>query len=178
MGLSLLDFKEAKMDRPIKPYGEVKEMLGASSIAWEKLVGHIRFYYEMDEDWREGKPTQKHRNNIFFKRSGKSFAIVSLREGYFIMGIVFGKAEREKFEEKRAEFSDAILKEYDAAEVLHDGKWMVFEMYDDTLVDDIIKMLHIKRKPNRKVLPQSMDKCEMLDIGMAHGDITAKIMSN
>ena len=48
------------MDRPTKPCEQVKAMLGNASAAWEKLVGHIRFYYEIDEIWAEGKPTYKH----------------------------------------------------------------------------------------------------------------------
>jgi len=39
------------MDRAIKPYQEVKAMLGGASAAWEKLVGQIRFSYVMDELW-------------------------------------------------------------------------------------------------------------------------------
>ena len=50
------------MSRQTKPYSEVKAILGTASSAWEKLVGHIRFYYEIDEIWAEGKPTHKHYN--------------------------------------------------------------------------------------------------------------------
>ena len=60
------------MDRPIKPYNEVKTMLGDASTAWEHLIGYIRYHYEMDENWAEGKPTHKHFNNLFIKRSGKA----------------------------------------------------------------------------------------------------------
>jgi len=165
------------MDRPIKPYNEVKAMLGTASPAWEKLTGHIRFYYEMDEIWAEGKATHKNRNNLYFKRGGKSFTILAIRERYFIVAVVYGKDEREKFEQHRKEFSEVVQKEYDAAETLHDGKWLSFDVYDDTLVIDIIKMLSIKRNPNRKVLPESMDKCGHLDIGLSHGDITDLIFS-
>jgi len=40
----------------------------------------------------------------------------------------------------------------------------------------MIRFMHIKRKPNRKVLPQSIEKCGRLDIGMSHEDITKYIM--
>ena len=160
------------MDRPTKPYSEVKEMLGTASPTWEKLTGHIRFHYMMDEIWVEGKPTHKGYNNLYFKRGGKSFTILSIREGYFIVAVVYGKDEREKFEQHRKEFSEIVQKEYDAAETLHDGKWMGFDVYDETHLDDIIKMLSIKRKPNRKVLPERMEGCGCLDIGLSHGDIT------
>ena len=164
------------MDRAIKPYEEVKIMLGSASSAWEKLVGHIRFFYVMDEQWAEGKPTHKHRNNLFIRRSGKSFVILGLREGYFEVCVVLGKAEREKFDEQRTDFGEVVCKEYDNAETLHDGKWLGFEVRDESLIDDIIRLLHIKRKPNRKILPESLEKCGRLDLGLSHEDITSRLI--
>ena len=160
------------MDRAIKSYEQVKEMLGNASPAWEKLVGHIRFFYVMDELWKEGKPTHKNYNNLFIRRGGKSFIILALREGYFIAGVVLGKDEREKFDEQRETFGEAVCKEYDDAHTYHDGKWLAFEVRDESLIDDIIRLLHIKRKPNRKILPESLEKCGCLDLGLSHEDIT------
>jgi len=37
------------MDRAIKPYEEVKAMLGDASVAWEKLTGQIHFHYVITE---------------------------------------------------------------------------------------------------------------------------------
>lgn len=159
-------------ERATKAYGQVKAMLGDASSAWEKLVGHIRFYYEMDEQWEEGKPTHKHYNNLFIRRGGKSFVILSLREGYFSVSVVLGKNEREKFEEQRETFNDAVSKIYDEAHTYHDGKWLGFEVRDEMWIDDIIRLLHIKRKPNRKILPESLEKCCCLDLGLSHEDIT------
>lgn len=162
------------MDRPTKTHGEVKAMLGSANIPWEKLIAHIRYHYAMDEKWVEGKPTHKNRNNLFFSRGGKSFTIFSIREGYFIACVVLGKAEREQFDEQRETFSQAVCKVYDAAETLHDGKWLGFEIHDDDppLTEDIIRLFHIKRKPNRKILPARLEPCAHLPIGLSHEDIT------
>ena len=164
------------MDRPIKPYKQVKEMLGNASFALEKLAGHIRFNYIMDELWEEGNPTHKHYNNLRFRRGGKTLITLCLREGYFIACVVLGKDEREKFDEQRGAFNEVTRKEYDDAKTYHDGKWLGFDVYDDSLIDDIIRLLHIKRKPNRKTLPESLKKCGCLDVGMAHEDITSFII--
>ena len=151
-------------------------MLGDASKAWEKLVGHIRFYYEVDEIWAEGKPTHKHYNLLFFKRSGKSLITLCLREGFFLVSITFGEKERKMFEDQRESFDKAVCNEYDEAETLHDGKWLGFEVRDDSLIKDIIRLLHVKRKPNRKILPESIEKCGQLDIGLSHEDITKIII--
>ncbi|MDR0332961.1 MAG: DUF3788 domain-containing protein [Dysgonamonadaceae bacterium] len=160
------------MNRATKPYEQVRAMLGNASPAWEKLIGHIRFHYEMDEQWAEGKPTHKNRNNLYIRRGGKSFVILAIREGYFMVCVVLGKEERERFDAQRETFGEAICKEYDKAETLHDGKWLGFDIYDESLIDDIIRLLAIKRKPNRKVLPESAEKCGCLDLGLSHEEIT------
>ena len=165
------------MERPIKPYIEVKKMLGTASPAWEKLIGHIRYHYLIDEKWAEGKPTHKHYNNLFIRCGGKALTSLHIREGYFIVSITLGKDEREKFDDLRETFNTIVLNEYDKAEILHDGKWFGFEVRDNTLIDDIIQLIQIKRKPNRKILPKSLEKCGHLDIGLSQEEITNLISS-
>ena len=164
------------MDRAIKPYEQVKTMLGSASSAWEKLAGHIRFYYVMDELWEEGKPTHKHYNNLRFRRGGKTLITFSIRDGYFIACVVLGKEERDKFDEQRETFGKIACTVYDETHIYHDGKWIAFDVYDETLIDDIIRLIHIKRKPNRKVLPENLKKCGCLDLGLSHEDISRKLI--
>ena len=164
------------MDRAIKPYKQVKAMLGSASLAWEKLVGHIRFYYVMDELWEEGNPAHKHNNTLRIRRGGKTLATLCLRKGYFIACFVLGKEEREKFDEQRETFGEALRKTYDETHTYHDGKWLGFDVHDESLVDDIIRLLPIKRKPNRKVLPKSLEKCGRLDLGLSHEEITNSLI--
>lgn len=64
--------------------------------------------------------------------------------------IIFGKAEREKFEETRENYSESVQKIYDEAKTYHDGKWVMFEPVDTVMFSDFKKMLAIKRKPNKK----------------------------
>ena len=131
----------------------------------------------MDELWEEGKPTHKHYNNLRFRRGGKTLTTFCIREGYFIVCVVLGKEEREKFDEQQEAFGEVVRKVYDEEDILHDGKWLGFDVRDESLIDDIIRLFHIKRKPNRKILPESLEKCSRLDIGLSHEDITNCIIS-
>jgi hypothetical protein len=166
------------MNRAIKSYEQVKKMLGSASPAWEKLVGHIRCFYVMDEQWVEGNPTHKNYNNLFIRRSGKSFVILSIREGYFIACVVLGKDERKKFDEQREAFGEIVRKVYDETDTYHDGKWLAFDVCDQSPVDDLIRLLNIKRKPNRKKMPERINKCGCLDLGLSHEEITKAIETN
>ena len=64
--------------------------------------------------------------------------------------IIFGKDERTKFEDIRGTLSAAVCRQYDEAKTYHDGKWVMFEPTNADEFDDYIKLLAIKRKPNRK----------------------------
>ena len=64
--------------------------------------------------------------------------------------IIFGKEERTKIEEMRNEISPSILEIYDTAETFHDGKWVMFNITNNLIIEDLKKLLFIKRKPNRK----------------------------
>jgi len=46
--------------------------------------------------------------------------------------------------------SDSVCKRYDEAQTYRDGKWVMFEPTDTSEFDDYMKLLAIKRKPNRK----------------------------
>ena len=60
-----------------------------------------------------------------------------------------GKEEWLKFEAEREHYSKEIQNRYDEAQTYHDGKWIMFEPVDTSLFDDFIRLLRIKRKPNR-----------------------------
>lgn len=64
--------------------------------------------------------------------------------------IIFGKDERTKVEDIRDTLSNAVCRQYDEAKTYHDGKWVMFEPTNSAEFDDYIKLLAIKRKPNRK----------------------------
>ncbi|MDD4495414.1 MAG: DUF3788 domain-containing protein [Eubacteriales bacterium] len=143
------------MASEIKSYKEVEPILGKASKAWERLVGYIRFNYVMDELWTTGKSTGKlsaYRDELKFRCGGKTLVTMYVREGFFKVVIILGKDERGKYEEQQSTFSDAIRNIYDNTHTYHDGKWLGIDVYDPSLIDDIIRLLKIKRKPNRKAV--------------------------
>ncbi|MCL2354031.1 MAG: DUF3788 domain-containing protein [Defluviitaleaceae bacterium] len=124
--------------------------LGGSKTAWDELMAFINQNYEMEEKWDTKKPSSEYRNELKFRRGGKTLLALYLRDGFFEVNIIFGKGEMEKFEQSRSDFSAEIQKIYDDVEICHGQKWMFIEMYDSSLLEDIFKMLLIKREPNRK----------------------------
>lgn len=128
---------------------DLNEMLGTEKYnIWENLCNLIESLYEMDilgknTKWNNWKYEHKYR------RGGKTLCTLYVKDNYFNIQIVFGKDERAKFENEQDTYSDEIQSIYNNSTTYHDGKWMSFEPTNQ-LLEDIRKLLYIKRKPNRK----------------------------
>lgn len=120
---------------------------------WAYLVSEIRTGYIMDEMWDEKNDSLK------FRRGGKTLVSIALNLENINILIIFGKAEREKFEENPAAFSEHIQNIYYSSKTYHDGKWMSIDISDMKAAKEIIQLIHIKKKPNRKPLPDDKIAC-------------------
>ena len=96
------------------------------------------------ESWRE-KMTYEYK----YRRGGKTLCALYAKEQTIGFMVILGKDERTKFESMREMFSNAAQKIYDETTTFHDGKWLMFELKDTSLFNDIERLLSIKRKPNR-----------------------------
>ena len=125
------------------------ELLGQSLFeVWQELCSAIDEKYEMDRIWNAGG-----KNWIYeykYRRGGKTLCSLYAKDNCIGFMIIFGKDERIKFEDIRDTLSNAVCRQYDEAKPYPDGKWVMFEPTNSAEFDDYIKMLAIKRKPNRK----------------------------
>ncbi|MCL1909789.1 MAG: DUF3788 domain-containing protein, partial [Kiritimatiellaeota bacterium] len=114
----------------------------------------MRGKYALDEVWFTGKRESPYRDELKFRRGGKTVLTVYVREGRYDFVIIFGKTERAKFEARRGDFPREIQDIYDRSETLHDGKWMSIPVADLETLEAVKKMVLIKKKPNRKPFPK------------------------
>ena len=115
---------------------------------WNELCALIDGKYEMDRLWEKGGKAWKYEYK--YRRGGKTLCALYAREGCVGFLVVLGKDERSRFEADRESYSKETRKLYDETQTYHDGKWIMFEPTDTTLFPDFIRLLGIKRKPNRK----------------------------
>lgn len=128
---------------------EITDLIGEQLYSvWTKLCELIECKYEMEQLWNSGGKLWKYEYK--YRRGGKTLCSLYARENYIGFMVILGKAEREKFEADRKSFSDTILKIYDETKTYHDGKWIMLELTDNSLFDDIEKLMLIKRRPNKK----------------------------
>lgn len=89
-----------------------------------------------------------------FRQGKKTIVSINLHEDHLEFQVIFGKAEREKFEAQRDLFPLSIQKLYDEAHTYHDGKWLLIPAYDLDTLEAVKKLILMKKNPNRKPLPQ------------------------
>lgn len=114
---------------------------------WQKLCAAIDEKYDMDCIWNSGGKAWTYEYK--YRRGGKTLCALYARENCVGFMVILGKDERVKFESVRNEYSESVQKVYDDSKTYHDGKWLMFEPKDQSLFDDFMKLLLIKRKPNR-----------------------------
>lgn len=128
---------------------ELTALVGKSLYeVWNELCALIDEAYEMDRLWNKGGKAWKYEYK--YRRGGKTLCALYAGENRVGFMIILGKEERLKFEAGRENYSKEVQKIYDEAQTYHDGKWILFEPVDTSLFDDFIRLLRIKRRPNRK----------------------------
>lgn len=114
---------------------------------WTSLHQLIKQKYNMEQMWNHGG--KKWTYEYKYRRGGKTLCALYAKEQTIGFMVILGKDERTKFESMREMFSNAAQKIYDETTTFHDGKWLMFELKDTSLFNDIERLLSIKRKPNR-----------------------------
>lgn len=135
------------MDTPTQ--NTLEELIGSNNLEiWNRLVANIDSLYEMDRTWNKGFGDWIYEYK--YRRGGKTLCTFYAKQGVANILITLGKAEREKVESKREDFSESLLVLYDETKTYQDGKWIWIPIDESLAFDDIVNLLKIKRRPNRK----------------------------
>ena len=128
---------------------QMTALVGASRyVVWEQLRTLIESHYDMDGLWNTGGRAWTYEYK--YRRGGKTLCALYARENCIGFLVIFGKAERLAFETGKDTYPEEIQSVYEAAQTYHDGKWLLFTPTDTSPFEDFVRLLRIKRKPNRK----------------------------
>ena len=128
---------------------ELRELLGGEAFAaWNETTAFLGWNYSLEIVWDTGRKAGKH--ECKFRRGAKTLCALYTRENCFGVMVIFGKKEREQFEQQRASFSARVRRIYDETHQYHDGKWMMIEVRDEKILPEIEQLIQIKKKPPRK----------------------------
>ena len=118
---------------------ELEKLIGINKVnIFYDIVDEIIKFYDMEQIWNNGG--KKWTYEYKFRKGGKTLCAFYFKNNILGFMIIFGKDERTKVEEIRN----------DNAKTFHDGKWVMFNITNNSIIEDLKKLLFIKRKPNRK----------------------------
>lgn len=121
------------------------------AVVFYLIKDFINNHYEMNQGWKQQTvKTKKWKYEYKFSKSGKTFCGFYLTDNCLGFMLIFGKQEREKVEEIRGRLTSSALDVCDSAKVYHDGKWVMFELEDESLLEDIKLLLTVKKQPTKR----------------------------
>lgn len=127
------------------------EMLGHDLFeVWQKLRAAIEEKYIVEGLWNTGG--KKWDYEYKYRKGSKTLCGLYARKNCIGFMVILGKNERNKFESIRKEFAGSICKQYDEAQTYSDGKWIMFMPTNMDDFEEYLKLLALKRKPDKKVL--------------------------
>jgi hypothetical protein len=142
MGMRLLD-REQKPDPK-----EINRVIGYDAKkAWNEIQKFLEKYYKIEPEtvfygsnygW-----------NIRYRKSGRTLCSLFPEKGSFSFLIVFGKKEVEKAIGVLDEFSGNIQDIILNTEQLHDGRWLWIRVHKKEEIEDIKKLIKIKKRPEK-----------------------------
>lgn len=115
---------------------------------WTALCARIEERYDMERLWNTGGKAWVYEYK--YRRGGKTLCALYARKDCIGFMVILGKEERQKFEDSRMDYSNNVREIYDDAKTYHDGKWIMFMPVDTTMFEDFMRLLQIKRRPNKK----------------------------
>ena len=111
-------------------------------------IKNIKWRFTNNERTFKKFPTKK--IEYKYRRGGKTLCTFYAKENTAALLIIYGKSEREKFEKIKISLSKSLQDIYENTEMLHDGKWLWIPLDNKIIIEEIIEMLKIKRRPNIK----------------------------
>ena len=130
---------------------QLEEFVGNEKLKiFDVISAYIKETYDVNHAFKELKFVGKQwpaKYEVKFAKGGKTFCGFYFAQNRLGFLIIFGKDERNKVEDIRSQLSKEALEIYDGEEPYHDGKWVLFELEDLSLFEDLKKLLLLKRKP-------------------------------
>lgn len=125
----------------------VRRWIGPGAfVHWTALANWIEESYPgiFEPDWLYGG---KNRGWSLRYKKTQAFCTLVPEYGRFSAVVVLGRAEREKFEERRYAWRPPLVKLYDEAKAYIDGKWLTVAIASTDDLHEVMELLAMKRPP-------------------------------
>jgi len=135
---------------PLPTFTEIKEHVGEKGLsAFNKLIEFIENNYDFEREIYFGG--KNYGVMVRYRRKGKTLVQIFPEINGFEIVLIYGKKERESFENQKEKFSDYINSIYDNTKQYHDGKWMLIRIENTKYIKELFEMIKIKKSPKNSL---------------------------
>ena len=130
-------------------YEDIKEYIGQGEPLWSELLSYIESRYQVQPKMSYSKCSAQPGWNVKYQKISKSLCTLYPMEGYFIALVVIGAKEEEAAEIALETFTPYIQNLYRKTPFSCAGRWLMIEVKDKSVLNDIKSLLAIRVKPKK-----------------------------
>ena len=122
---------------------EILGALGSRAPLWARLTAYLAEAYAIEPTFVP--PSRNYGWDVKYRKGGKTLVSLTPDEGGFTALVVLGEKEAEAARE--LELGKRMQGVFDDARQLRDGRWLFVQVESEWDVEDIEKLLAVKRRP-------------------------------
>lgn len=130
-------------ERPPTP-AEIAEALGLSAPLWDRLTSFVANAYGIDPT--HVPPSRNYGWDVKYRKGGKTLVSLTPDEGRFTALVVLGEKETQAV--RGLDLGEHVRGVFESARQLRDGRWLFIDVASERDVEDIEKLLAVKRRPH------------------------------
>lgn len=129
---------------------EILNFIGEGGSLWSDLLSYIEREYQIQSKLSYSKCAGQPGWNVKYQKSSKSLCTLYPMEGFFIALVVIGAKEEEEMEMALGTFTPYIQQLYRKTSFSCGGRWLMIEIKDEAVLEDVKSLMAIRVRPKRK----------------------------
>ncbi len=132
---------------------DIRAYIGEAKKYWDELVLYIEETYDPKRQLDYSKDSLQPGWNVKYKKSGKALCTLYPMEGYFIVLVVVGPKEEDEVRigMEAGPFTTYVKELYGKSAYSPMGRWLMIEIKDKSVLNDIRHLLNIRIKPKKVI---------------------------
>jgi hypothetical protein len=135
------------LDKTVEPTKEeIHAVLGTKAPLWQALLDFIETSFAIPGVFNFGG--KNYGWNLWYKKGGKALTTLYPQKDHFIAQVVLGKEQVEKA--LALELGEKVRRILQDTPQFHDGRWLFIPVSNEVDLQDVEKLLVLKRKPIKR----------------------------
>jgi hypothetical protein len=122
-----------------------------ASPLWKDLNDFLRENYEVEPSYSYSTCSGQPGWNVKYQKAGRSLCTLYPMDGFFIALIVIGAKEEMEAEPLMLTCDESIQRMYNGAVPLMGGRWLMIQVTNEKILDDVKQLIQLRRKIKRRV---------------------------